>query len=47
MICEFPLFTAERGIFAGYGMEYRGRFGLLPWIGEVPSSEVETSVPGQ
>ena len=41
--CDFPLFTAETGVFAGYGMEYRGRYGQLPWIGEVPDSSRETS----
>ena len=40
--CDFPLFTAETGVFAGYGMEYRGRYGQLPWIGEVPESSRET-----
>jgi hypoxanthine phosphoribosyltransferase len=41
--CDFPLFTAESGVFAGYGMEYRGRYGQLAWVGEVPSSARETS----
>lgn len=44
IVCDFPLFVAERGVFAGYGMEYRGRFGHLPWIGEVPDSLRETVV---
>lgn len=45
IVCDFPLFTAERGIFAGYGMEYRGQFGNLPWIGEIPGPVRETAGP--
>ena len=32
---DFPLFTAEKGVFAGYGMEYRGRYAHLPYLAEV------------
>ncbi len=32
---DYPLFAAEKGIFAGYGMEYRGRYAHLPYIAEV------------
>ena len=43
IVCDFPLFTADDGIFAGYGMEYRGRYGNLPWVGEVTDSARETT----
>ena len=32
---DFPLFAVEKGIFAGYGMEYKGRYANLPYIGQV------------
>lgn len=32
---DFPLFTADRGLFAGYGMEYNGQYAHLPYIAEV------------
>jgi hypoxanthine phosphoribosyltransferase len=38
IVVEHPLFSAAGGHFAGYGMEYRGRFANLPYIGEVPGT---------
>ena len=32
---DFPLFAADKGIFAGYGMEYKGRYAHLPYIAQV------------
>lgn len=32
---DYPLFAADRGIFCGYGMEYRGQYAHLPYIAEV------------
>lgn len=37
---DFALFTAERGVFAGYGMEYGGHFGNLPYVAEVAGDSV-------
>ncbi|HYB52325.1 MAG TPA: phosphoribosyltransferase family protein [Thermoanaerobaculia bacterium] len=35
LVVEHPLFSAAKGHFAGYGMEYRGRYANLPYIAEV------------
>ncbi len=32
---DYPLFTTEGGTFVGYGMEFRGRFGNLPYVAEI------------
>ncbi|HEX9985733.1 MAG TPA: phosphoribosyltransferase family protein [Thermoanaerobaculia bacterium] len=32
---DFAAFRAGEGTFAGYGLEYEGRFGNLPYIGKV------------
>ena len=32
---DFVLFDAPDGAFVGYGLEYQGDFGNLPWIGRV------------
>jgi hypoxanthine phosphoribosyltransferase len=32
---DFPLFTAEGGVFAGYGMAHRGQWANLPHLAEV------------
>ena len=32
---DFPLFTAEGGVFVGYGMDHRGLYAHLPHIAEV------------
>src|SRR4029077_4553293 len=34
---DYPLFTSEGGTFVGYGMEYHGRWGHLPYVGEIPA----------
>jgi hypoxanthine phosphoribosyltransferase len=36
IVVEHPLFSAGGGHFAGYGMEFRGRYANLPYIAEVP-----------
>jgi hypoxanthine phosphoribosyltransferase len=36
---DYPLFTSEGGTFVGYGMEYRGRWGQLPYVGEIPAGQ--------
>jgi len=36
IVVEHPLFSAASGHFAGYGMEFRGRYANLPFIAEVP-----------
>jgi len=33
--CDFPVFTAERGRFVGYGLELEREFGNLPYIGQI------------
>lgn len=33
---DYALFTAESGTFVGYGMERAGRYGTLPYVGELP-----------
>jgi hypoxanthine phosphoribosyltransferase len=35
IVVEHSLFSAAGGHFAGYGMEYRGRYANLPYIAEV------------
>ena len=32
---DYSLFTSEGGTFVGYGMEYRGRHGNLPYVAEI------------
>jgi hypoxanthine phosphoribosyltransferase len=32
---DYPLFTCEGGTFVGYGMEFRGRYGNLPYVAEI------------
>ena len=32
---DYALFTSEGGTFLGYGMEYRGGFGNLPFVAEI------------
>lgn len=32
---DFPLFAVGPGVFAGYGMEYKGRYAHLPYIAQV------------
>jgi hypoxanthine phosphoribosyltransferase len=36
---DYPLFTSEGGTFVGYGMEYRGRFGNLPYVAEISAGQ--------
>jgi len=36
---DYPLFTSEGGTFVGYGMEYRGRYGNLPYVAEIASGQ--------
>lgn len=36
IVVDHPLFSASGGHFAGYGMEFRGRYANLPYIAEVP-----------
>jgi hypoxanthine phosphoribosyltransferase len=36
---DYPLFTSEGGTFVGYGMEYRGRFGNLPYVAEISAEQ--------
>jgi len=36
---DYPLFTSEGGTFVGYGMEYHGRWGHLPYVGEIPAGQ--------
>ena len=39
---DYSLFRAERqGIFVGYGLKHEGRFGSLPYIGQVHEDEAE------
>jgi hypoxanthine phosphoribosyltransferase len=42
---DFALFTAERGRFAGYGMEHEGRWAHLPYIAEVSGVSVGAEIP--
>ncbi len=32
---DYSLFTSEGGTFVGYGMEYQGRHGSLPYVAEI------------
>lgn len=36
---DYPLFTSEGGTFVGYGMEYRGRHGNLPYVAEISAEQ--------
>ena len=45
IVVDFPLFAADRGTFAGYGMEYRGRFGNLPYVAEIPGPPLRAPSP--
>jgi hypoxanthine phosphoribosyltransferase len=36
---DYALFTSEGGTFVGYGMESRGRWGNLPYVGEIPAGQ--------
>lgn len=36
---DYPLFTSEGGTFVGYGMEYRGRYGNLPYVAEISTGQ--------
>lgn len=39
---DYSLFRAERqGIFVGYGLKYQGRFGSLPYIGQLDAEHAE------
>ena len=41
---DYHLFRAERqGIFVGYGLKYQGRFGSLPYIGQVDDEDLEAN----
>lgn len=39
---DFSLFSADRGRFAGYGMEHGGRYAHLPYIAEIYGAEAGT-----
>ncbi len=44
---DYSLFRAERqGIFVGYGLKHRGRFGSLPYIGQLAGAEAAGIQPG-
>jgi hypoxanthine phosphoribosyltransferase len=36
---DYPLFTSEGGTFVGYGMEYRGFYGNLPYVAEIAAEQ--------
>ncbi len=36
---DYALFTSEGGTFVGYGMEYHGRWGNLPYVAEIPAGQ--------
>ncbi len=36
---DYPLFTSEGGTFVGYGMEYKGLYGNLPYVAEIASGQ--------
>ena len=36
---DYPLFTSQGGTFVGYGMEFRGRFGNLPYVAEISAGQ--------
>jgi hypoxanthine phosphoribosyltransferase len=39
LVVDYPLFTSEGGTFVGYGMEYRGRYGNLPYVAEISTGQ--------
>jgi hypoxanthine phosphoribosyltransferase len=43
IVVEHPLFSAAGGHFAGYGMEYQGRYANLPYIAEVVGADRVTT----
>ena len=45
IVVKHPLFAAAGGHFAGYGMEYQGRYANLPYIAEVVGARPTN--PGQ
>jgi hypoxanthine phosphoribosyltransferase len=45
IVVKYPLFAASGGHFAGYGMEYHGKYANLPYIGEVIGARATN--PGQ
>jgi len=45
VVVDYPLFSAPRGLFAGYGMEFRGRFAQLPYIAEVIGAPAGVAAP--
>lgn len=36
---DYPLFTSDGGTFVGYGMEYQGRYGNLPYVAEIAGGQ--------
>jgi hypoxanthine phosphoribosyltransferase len=45
---DYPLFSPSRGRFAGYGMEFRGRYAQLPYIVEIAGTPVRVAtVPAE
>jgi hypoxanthine phosphoribosyltransferase len=46
---DYSLFAAPGGLFAGYGMAYRGRYAHLPYIAEITGAPVGVAAapPGQ
>ena len=36
---DYALFTSQGGTFVGYGMEFKGRFGNLPYVAEIPAGQ--------
>jgi hypoxanthine phosphoribosyltransferase len=36
---DYPLFTSEGGTFVGYGMEYKGLYGNLPYVAEIAAGQ--------
>jgi hypoxanthine phosphoribosyltransferase len=46
IVVDYPLFSASGGLFAGYGMEFQGRYAQLPYIVEV-LGERSSRAPGQ
>ncbi len=35
LTCDFSVFTAQRGRFAGYGLDFNGRHANLPYLGSI------------
>jgi hypoxanthine phosphoribosyltransferase len=35
LIADFQAFTSSRGVFVGYGLEFEGRYGSLPFLGTI------------